>query len=55
MKTPMIGPRRERRWRGPEPDQERPSRGVLVALGAGKCVEEFEALRQVLVTDARRY
>src|SRR5690606_34739441 len=25
-----------------------------VALGAGKCVEEFEALQQVLVTDRRR-
>ncbi|HEY0889642.1 MAG TPA: rod shape-determining protein [Nocardioides sp.] len=25
-----------------------------VALGAGKCVEEFEALRQVLVSDTRR-
>src|SRR4051795_11039505 len=26
-----------------------------VAHGAGKCVEEFEALRQVLVSDPRRY
>ena len=25
-----------------------------VALGAGKCVEEFEALQQVLVTETRR-
>jgi rod shape-determining protein MreB len=25
-----------------------------VALGAGKCVEEFEALQQVLVADRRR-
>ena len=25
-----------------------------VALGAGKCVEEFEALQQVLVSDLRR-
>jgi rod shape-determining protein MreB len=25
-----------------------------VALGAGKCVEEFEALQQVLVADHRR-
>jgi rod shape-determining protein MreB len=25
-----------------------------VALGAGKCVEEFEALQQVLVGDQRR-
>ena len=25
-----------------------------VALGAGKCVEEFEALQQVLVSDHRR-
>ena len=28
---------------------------VSVALGAGKCVEEFEALQQVLVTEPRRY
>lgn len=26
-----------------------------VALGAGRCVEEFEALQQVLVSDARRF
>jgi rod shape-determining protein MreB len=26
-----------------------------VALGAGKCVEEFEALQQVLVSERRRY
>ena len=26
-----------------------------VALGAGKCVEEFEALQQVLVSDPRRF
>jgi rod shape-determining protein MreB len=26
-----------------------------VALGACKCVEEFEALRQVLVSEPRRY
>ena len=26
-----------------------------VALGAGKCVEEFEALQQVLVNERRRY
>jgi rod shape-determining protein MreB len=26
-----------------------------VAYGAGKCVEEFEALQQVLVSDPRRY
>jgi len=26
-----------------------------VAMGAGKCVEEFEGLRQVLVSDRRRY
>jgi rod shape-determining protein MreB len=26
-----------------------------VALGAGRCVEEFEALQQVLVSDVRRY
>ena len=26
-----------------------------VAMGAGKCVEEFEALQQVLVTEPRRY
>ena len=25
-----------------------------VAMGAGKCVEEFEALQQVLVADHRR-
>jgi rod shape-determining protein MreB and related proteins len=25
-----------------------------VALGAGKCVEEFEALQQVLVSEPRR-
>jgi rod shape-determining protein MreB len=25
-----------------------------VAMGSGKCVEEFEALQQVLVTDRRR-
>jgi rod shape-determining protein MreB len=25
-----------------------------VALGAGKCVEEFEALQQVLVSESRR-
>ena len=25
-----------------------------VVLGAGKCVEEFEALQQVLVSDHRR-
>jgi rod shape-determining protein MreB len=25
-----------------------------VAMGAGKCVEEFEALRQVLVSEPRR-
>jgi rod shape-determining protein MreB len=28
---------------------------VSVALGAGKCVEEFEALQQVLVSERRRY
>ena len=28
---------------------------VSVALGAGRCVEEFEALQQVLVSDARRW
>ena len=28
---------------------------VSVALGAGKCVEEFEALQQVLVSEPRRY
>ena len=28
---------------------------VSVALGAGKCVEEFEALQQVLVADTRRH
>ncbi|MCW2854076.1 MAG: rod shape-determining protein MreB, partial [Nocardioides sp.] len=27
---------------------------LSVALGAGRCVEEFEALRQVLVSDRRR-
>jgi rod shape-determining protein MreB len=26
-----------------------------VAYGAGKCVEEFEALQQVLVSDRRRF
>ena len=26
-----------------------------VALGAGRCVEEFEALQQVLVTETRRF
>ena len=26
-----------------------------VALGAGRCVEEFEALQQVLVADKRRF
>ncbi len=26
-----------------------------VAMGAGKCVEEFEALQQVLVNERRRY
>jgi rod shape-determining protein MreB len=26
-----------------------------VAFGAGKCVEEFEALQQVLVSDVRRF
>jgi rod shape-determining protein MreB and related proteins len=26
-----------------------------VAYGAGKCVEEFEALQQVLVSDPRRF
>jgi rod shape-determining protein MreB and related proteins len=26
-----------------------------VALGAGKCVEEFEALQQVLVSEPRRF
>ena len=26
-----------------------------VALGAGRCVEEFEALQQVLVTERRRF
>ena len=26
-----------------------------VAYGAGKCVEEFEALQQVLVSDVRRF
>jgi rod shape-determining protein MreB len=26
-----------------------------VAMGAGKCVEEFEALQQVLVSERRRY
>jgi rod shape-determining protein MreB len=25
-----------------------------VAVGAGRCVEEFEALQQVLVSEARR-
>jgi rod shape-determining protein MreB and related proteins len=25
-----------------------------VAMGAGKCVEEFEALQQVLVSEPRR-
>jgi rod shape-determining protein MreB and related proteins len=28
---------------------------VSVALGAGRCVEEFEALQQVLVTNPRRF
>ncbi len=28
---------------------------ISVALGAGKCVEEFEALQQVLVSDTRRH
>ena len=28
---------------------------LSVALGAGRCVEEFEALQQVLVSDARRF
>jgi rod shape-determining protein MreB and related proteins len=27
---------------------------LSVAMGAGRCVEEFEALQQVLVSDARR-
>ena len=26
-----------------------------VALGAGTCVEQFDALKQVLVADTRRY
>jgi rod shape-determining protein MreB len=26
-----------------------------VAMGAGRCVEEFEALQQVLVSEQRRY
>jgi rod shape-determining protein MreB len=28
---------------------------VSVAMGAGRCVEEFEALQQVLVTNQRRF
>jgi rod shape-determining protein MreB and related proteins len=28
---------------------------VSVALGAGRCVEEFEALQQVLVQNPRRF
>ena len=28
---------------------------VSVAMGAGRCVEEFEALQQVLVTNPRRF
>ena len=32
---------------------EEPLRSV--AMGAGKCVEEFEALQQVLVSDPRRF
>ena len=28
---------------------------VSVAMGAGRCVEEFEALQQVLVSEQRRF
>ena len=50
----LQGPRRAAaaRDRHADPHRRRPA-ATRVALGSGKCVEEFEALQQVLISEPR--